>query len=310
MVVKWLMVLLSFGFCWKSLGAGRYLAASMKGCYKKALLIVFGIGTVALLLTALLRPNEPVYQGKRLSEWLEQLARVPYPERGSETATKAIRELGTNAVPCLVRVLQDRDSKIEAKFIEWIRKQSAIKVSFLLASERRAAACDALWILGSNAKDAIPEIGALFNDNARCFDASMALLAIGSESIPVFTEACSHTNKSVRAQAAFMLSKLTPLNRRGFTTTYFPAGSTNRIYGLAITLGDDDIKALVTNLRDPRSSVRRATAEALGWHSGIARPAVPGLVQALGDVDKDVRTAAATALKAIDPKAAAEAGVK
>jgi len=37
---------------------------------------------------------------------------------------------------------------------------------------------------------------------------------------------------------------------------------------------------------------------------------VPGLVQALEDLDKAVREAAASALKAIDTKAAAEAGIK
>ena len=41
-------------FLLEKIGCQVILAASMKGRYRKALLIVFGIGTVALLLTALL----------------------------------------------------------------------------------------------------------------------------------------------------------------------------------------------------------------------------------------------------------------
>jgi hypothetical protein len=62
-------------------------------------------------------------------------------------------------------------------------------------------------------------------------------------------EACSNTNPSVRAEAAFVLGKLTT-GKRGYTTTYYPTGSTNPVSGFVMTLGEDDIAALSAILND------------------------------------------------------------
>ncbi len=48
------------------------MVASVKGRYQRTTLILFGVVAVVLLLGALVRPREPVYQGRRLSEWLQQ----------------------------------------------------------------------------------------------------------------------------------------------------------------------------------------------------------------------------------------------
>ena len=123
--------------------------------------------------------------------------------------------------------------------------------------------------------------------------------------------ACGHTNKDVRTEAAWVLSKFVPKSRGGFTTSYYPSGSTNRVFAFALTLGgDDDIVALAENLKDPDPVVRRASAEALEWLSGLAKSAVPALTKALDDPDRFVRESAAKALKSIDPQAAIKAGVK
>jgi HEAT repeat protein len=260
------------------------------------LLVVLGF----VLLCLALRPREPVYQRKRLSDWLRELD--SWPAKSSEPATQAIRAIGTNALPYLISVLQSEDSALKVKLVEFIRRQSLIRLRLRFADENCDAAYKALLILGQRATNAIPDIGRMINERNMSGRATMALFAIGGDSIPVLVEACNHTNPSVRAEAAFVLCKLTT-GKRGYTTTYYPTGSTNPVSGFVMTLGDDDIAALSANLDDPRPAVRRASAEALGGHSGIAKSAVPALVQAMEDADQTVREAAAQALKLIDPQA-------
>jgi HEAT repeat protein len=55
--------------------------------------------------------------------------------------------------------------------------------------------------------------------------------------------------------------------------------------------------------------VAAAAARSLGQIGPAAKAAVSALIDALKDEDKDVRTAAAEALKKIDPEAARKAGV-
>ena len=63
---------------------------------------------------------------------------------------------------------------------------------------------------------------------------------------------------------------------------------------------------------DPPYSVtlRRNAFWALRQFGPEAKPAVPKLVQLLSDVEAAIRSEATNALKAIDPQAAAQAGVK
>ncbi|PYJ84023.1 MAG: hypothetical protein DME22_14180 [Verrucomicrobia bacterium] len=190
----------------------------MKGRYQKLVLILLGVAGAALLFGVLLRSREPAYQGKRLSAWLSDLARTPYPESGSGRAAEAIRAIGTNAVPYLVKNLKSKDPRFMERIILWTRKQTLVRPPLRLASERRHAACDALFILGDKAKGAIPIITALLDDKDLSGDAFFALFAIGTNSIPVLREACRDGKRYIRTQAAWLLGKLSSGNR-GFTTS-------------------------------------------------------------------------------------------
>ncbi len=145
---------------------------------------VVGVALVAVLLL-LSRPADPVYQGKRLSEYLasyqfQGIAYIKdlggpscldlvgwYPD---PTATEAISAVGTNAFPLLVEMLQTRGytSKVDA----WLRGLAARHGFFRSftrrsASEaeqrqRQAAAC--FQTLGPKAAGAIPMLIPLLQD--------------------------------------------------------------------------------------------------------------------------------------------------
>jgi hypothetical protein len=61
----------------------------------------------AVLATSLtlLRPSEPVYQGKPVTYWFERLT-LP----GVEPAQPALREIGPKAVPFLLREVDDQNA--------------------------------------------------------------------------------------------------------------------------------------------------------------------------------------------------------
>jgi HEAT repeat protein len=67
---------------------------------------------------------------------------------------------------------------------------------------------------------------------------------------------------------------------------------------------------LIGNLHDKSASIRAGAATALGEMGAPVKVVVPELVKALKDEDETVRKRAGAALKKIDPKAAADAGVQ
>ncbi len=255
------------------------------------------IATVAAFMA--LRPREPVYQGKRLSEWLEEFSRRG---RGqiNRQAENAIRQIGTNALPFLVADLCREDSPHKLALMEWCNKWSSLKFQFKTFADRRGPALMAFYVLGNAgklgpaAKPYQPSIGTWLDSQPDT--AAFALLYIGVESTPYLTDALSHTNWLVRTWAAVALAKLNlEVQQRPF-----------------FSYSADDIPAFITNLKSTNAVVRAATAEATlelqdpSWN----RRLIPALLPLLRDDDLRVRNAASQALKRIDPETAAKAGMK
>src|SRR5213594_4275496 len=95
----------------------------MKKTGKIALLVGAMAAIVAVFFLAS-QPSEPVYQGKHLSQWLwefDMSNSLLEPDRGKK-AEEAIREMGTNAVPFLVRELRVRDSRLKIRMLKLIPK--------------------------------------------------------------------------------------------------------------------------------------------------------------------------------------------
>src|SRR5262245_65199958 len=105
-----------------------------------AAIVVAGIATI------MSRPSEPVYQGKPLSTWLEEL-RVSWPGAGSAKATEAVKVIGTNALPYLVSALKAKDSRLKLKLAQLFGRQNLIKFPFRLADEKRDSVFKAFMVL-------------------------------------------------------------------------------------------------------------------------------------------------------------------
>jgi len=70
---------------------------------KRTVLILLScVGIAGFFALVWLKEAEPEYQGKRLSKWL-QIYGNPANTQDKELAAEAVRQIGTNAVPVLLK---------------------------------------------------------------------------------------------------------------------------------------------------------------------------------------------------------------
>src|SRR5258705_5911619 len=101
-----------------------------------AFLLLAG-GLIALTLRH--REVEPVWKGRPLSEWVDDLARGSSKEV-REPAAEAVRSIGSDGLPCLIRTLRARDTVWDRTRLTLNRKQKRVHFSVLPARERRVQA--------------------------------------------------------------------------------------------------------------------------------------------------------------------------
>jgi len=212
---------------------------------KIARLIIFCLFlalAVPALVTFASRPSDPVYQGRRLSEWLTQLDTGRWPRPEIVPADEAIRHMGTNVFPRVEQLIRYRDSALKSKLIKLFHKQSLIRLRIttqMVYHHRAIAACYALgpvakplvpkiaealgrmdpyeqpfpeqWLgsLGPDADAAIPALVGILRDKnnpVRAFAAD-ALLSISThrwdDVLPVFTECLRDTDQHFRDTARY-----------------------------------------------------------------------------------------------------------
>jgi hypothetical protein len=112
--------------------------------------IALAVVTAVLALAAYVtRPREPVYEGKRLSEWLEDVKFGSASER--RLAEAAIKAIGTNALPTFTEMLGARDSKLKLWMVHMVSKQNFVSWEVESAEDRKVNGFIGLSILGKSA---------------------------------------------------------------------------------------------------------------------------------------------------------------
>jgi HEAT repeat protein len=270
-------------------------------------------GIVALGVYCCMR-HEPSYGGRSLSSWLQDMD--GYAGKKMQLAQEAVRTMDTNAVPCLIRVLRERDSPLKQRVRDVLRGVfPGRKLSTPLERHRQAVyACAAL---GPRGRAAIPGLSRLLcrQENETLTDSiAYTLAGMGPDAVPFLTNALASTNARVRASVAGVLwrtgnsSLATPLancledadsNVRTAAIGSFPQLETN---------AQRVVRVLVQALRDPDERVQSAAAYRLQevgvfWQNPEAKAAVPLLLRAVKSSDPDLSHWAAAALAKIDPQA-------
>jgi HEAT repeat protein len=152
---------------------------------------VLAILLLIAFFAALVGPRVPVYQGKNLYAWAEELqnARQNYSDpdgwKKIEAATTAIRAIGTNALPYVMADIRARVT-IKDRVNNWLAPRvHFLKLQPKKVEDRWIRAIRALEALGPIAKPCLPELIAL--THKRVGYTEDALMAIGPDALPAFT---------------------------------------------------------------------------------------------------------------------------
>jgi HEAT repeat protein len=256
-----------------------------------------------LIAWQVLRPHErePVYQGKSLSVWLRE-----YRGRGDvDGATHAVRQIGTNAIPTLLKMLRRKDSELVAGLVSfwnqhfwqmrylprWARRPYMAYYQQDRAPFINHEAAGGFEILAANSQQAVPALIKIYKQNISESSQAAVLQALGAigpaarMAIPSIVRAANSSSELVRFSAVTALAQI---NSESTLT----------------------VPALGKSLRDANGRIRATAAQALGDFGAEARATVPTLMQMVNDPDEVVQEASIEALNQIDPEAAARAGVK
>ena len=90
-----------------------------------AALLVSAVAFIAATMNGVFS-GEPTYKGRTLSGWMKMQERPPINDSGMvdgglTLANEAIRHIGTNAIPFLLRMLTAQDSPRSSKINEWLQ---------------------------------------------------------------------------------------------------------------------------------------------------------------------------------------------
>lgn len=120
--------------------------------------IVFAVIVIGALAISIYRTREPRYQGRTLSEWLDS---GPIDGDDTEyrlTAGNSVRQIGSDAVPFLLRWAETKDSPLKVKLIYWLNDHTTLHLHHKTAGRWHILAIIGFQFLGSESKPAWPAL--------------------------------------------------------------------------------------------------------------------------------------------------------
>lgn len=280
----------------------------------------------ALLLFLFFRPAppEPTHAGRPLRDWLVEF------DHGSRTtnyaaASAAIRAMGTNALPALIRYLRLKDPPFNRQRIKLkarLKMRGRPGGEYALFWHRRAAT--ACGELGEAGAPAFPAMAEAMQENQAAQDVAFALSRMLPASAPVLTNVVATGPTIARYRAAdVLLTAYSHPSIEEMARTALLQALQDTNAGLRATAAsalkywnkrlDLVVPALTRVLSDPDVNARGNAATALGQMGSAAKPAVPELIKLLNDTNAYpgkmgvLSERALYVLKQIDPEAAAKA---
>ena len=236
-------------------------------CTIATLVGVCGVGCLFIYRNV---PPEPEIGNLPLSAWLAKYAEG---EPGAETA---IRRLGTNAIPCLMRLVRSQDSKGKRVLLKLIGGQSSVQLNSALTRQLLGwKGFEALGVVGDSA---VPELATFLDNTNTSRIGAMALAGVGSDAaLNRLSRALSSENEMIRRDVAIAFGYL-----RDFQPWI--------------------LNKLSNSLDDPDAGVRYAVTVSIGRLNADPDSVVPALLRAIQDTNGGVRYAAVEGLAKIDPK--------
>jgi hypothetical protein len=256
--------------------------------------IILIVALVSGIVWELLRPKEPVYQGRTLSGWLEVYGTRPNPDSPEwHEANEAVRQIGTNGIPTLLAMLHRSDSAPwKRKFLDLAYKQHLIKFNHIIAWRQNWCAAKAFGALGSNASGAVPELIKLYEHPVSSPSqryTAMALDLIGPAAklaVPSLVQSVN-TSKEEEVEVAAI----------------FALGGIHSEPKVVMPV-------LIKSLANTSVEVQKAAIDSLKNFGADAQPAVSALVELLQNPNQEIANHARIALLQIDPATPQKMDVK
>jgi hypothetical protein len=250
------------------------------------------LGVVACIATVLLLSHrEPRQNGRTLSQWLRILRASDTTAEQREVAAKAIREIGADGLPLLLRRATSTESPLAARLRAFlIRSGTSLAPARLhkwahapLDQTRANEAKLGFVILGSQAAPAIPALTKIARARHRTEAGAWAnneLGEIGPSALPALLSVIHDENAACRADAILALESM----------------GTNAASALP---------AVIRALDDPNPNVAYAGAYLLGRLGLNPEICLPALCKCLGRPDRYLKLAAISSIARFRPEAKA-----
>jgi len=242
-------------------------------------IVLIVVITIAVLV---FQRREPAYAGKPLSHWLAQLWGEPLPlhppqDPPAPEAEVAVRSIGTNALPFLLRSLTVRDSHIKEALLKL--EESQPKISLGLKSRDGRVVEEAVVgyvTLAEIAEPAVPDLVALVNgqDEIASYAAGAVLPYLGAAGIEATVKLLSSTNRALRRRAAF-----------GFASPVLRGTNQNRYQTFNTRYrqqGEHAVPALLGLLNDNDTDLAQSAIHTLSWLSWHPDEVIPALTSLAG----------------------------
>jgi len=183
-----------------------------------AVLLAVLVSVIAWQVVHASRERQPVYGGKSLTLWLRTYA--PSSSSGLHSrewneADEAVRHLGTNCIPILLRMIRQKDSPAKLWLVAFAQKHGLTKrIHFVPAAVRNVEASRAFIALGDKAKDAVPALVKMSDEDLSAESRSAiedALAWIGPAAKPairLLLRSAASSDPGVRANALWALGEI------------------------------------------------------------------------------------------------------
>jgi hypothetical protein len=287
-----------------------------------ALAVSIAIFAPALFLS---HERQPSYGGHTLSEWLDEYYADSREDINNDSpktdAYYALRAIGTNALPTLLRWVAHEPSEPSQQLQKLVRKlpnsiyQSRFIQDFLLRDRRPNFWHLGFIILGPEANGAVPELTRLMrspdapNDG---FNAALALAYIGPAGLAPLEAAAADPHARCRLKAIEALGDMGANALPAVPLLIQSLDSTNpEVSGMAASalqclqirdaLPLETMPSLVPALHSPDALTRVLIAEILAKSNPERPAALRVLHDALNDPDEAARSEATNAIEQITP---------
>ncbi|MDB6022167.1 MAG: hypothetical protein JWQ04_2024 [Pedosphaera sp.] len=186
-----------------------------------------GLALLVIILSGLtwlvLRPKEPAYHGRALMDWLLDYADADAPhqipvssEALREASSHAVKTIGTNGIPILIKMIEARDITLKRKLESALGHHHPIDLNIFIShsNESYLGPCG-FEILGREGCPAIPQLSQLAessNADVRvCALHALSYIKPGKEKmLPILSRLLCNSNKGVRITAFEYLQSLYP----------------------------------------------------------------------------------------------------